>query len=218
MHIVIAGCGRVGSTLARWLVDDGHDVSVIDNSRAALETLGKAFNGATITALAYDVDALRTAGLDTDDVFVAVTDSDNANMMAVEVAKAVFGVERAIARLHDPAREESYGQLGIHHVSGTKLVANVIYEQIVDDEFTYHVTFPDGDVDVVEFTLNAEAEGLYVERLEVRNKLKVAAVRRGDHTFIPGRRFELHEGDLVVAAARDGVRRRIEHYLRDAES
>lgn len=217
MHVVIAGSGRVGSTLALWLADDGHDVTVIDTDQAALDDLGKHFNGATIRGMAYDVDALRQANLEPDDVFVAVTDSDNANLMAVEVAKEVFGVHRALARLYDPAREESYRQLGIQHVTGTKLIANVIYEQVVDVEFAYHVTFTDGDVEIVEFLLNHEADGLTIDRLEVRNKLKVAAVRRGEHTFIPPRRFELREGDLVVAAAREGVKRRIEHYLRDPE-
>ncbi len=217
MHVVIAGTGRVGSTLAGWLADDGHDVTVIDNQQAALDKLGKAFNGATLLGVAYDVDILRRANLQPEDIFVAVTDSDNANLMAVEVAKSVFGVERAIARLYDPVREESYRSLGIHHVTGTKLIANVLYEQIVDQEFAYHVTFTDGDVEVVEFHLNEDANGITIDDLEIRNKLRVAAVRRGEHTFIPQRRFELHAGDLVVAAARDGVKRRIERYLAQAD-
>jgi trk system potassium uptake protein TrkA len=164
------------------------------------------------------VDALRTTRLEPHDVFVAVTDSDNANLMAVEVAKSVFGVERAFARLYDPAREDAYHRLGISHITGTKLIANVIYEQVVDEEFSYHVTFTDGDVEIVEFHLNASAEGLSLDELEIRNKLKVAAVRRGDHTFIPPRRFTLAAGDLVVAAARDGVKPRIERYLQETDA
>jgi trk system potassium uptake protein len=218
MHVVIAGSGRVGSSLAKWLADDGYDVTVIDNKQAALDRLGKSFNGAKLLGVAYDVDILRRAGLQSHDTFVAVTDSDNANLMAVEVAKSVFGVERAIARLYDPNREEAYRALGIHHVTGTKLIANVVYEQVVDHEFAYHVTFTDGDVEIVEFLLGAPAHGLGIEELEVRNKLRVAAVRRGDHTFIPSRRFELHEGDLVVAAAREGVKLRIEHYLKPLDA
>ena len=217
MHIIIAGTGRVGSALAEWLAEDGHDVTVIDNRQEALDKLGKAFNGATLQGVAYDVDVLRRANLQPEDTFVAVTDSDNANLMAVEVAKSVFGVERAIARLYDPVREESYRSLGIHHVTGTKLIANVLYEQIIDHEFSYHVTFSAGDVEIVEFLLNDGANGIRIDDLEVRNKLRVAAVRRGEHTFIPQRRFELHAGDLVVAAAREGVKRRIEHYLQEPE-
>lgn len=218
MHVVIAGSGRVGSTLAKWLADDGHDVTIIDNHQPALDRLGKSFNGAALLGVAYDVDILRRAGLNSDDTFVAVTDSDNANLMAVEVAKSVFGVERAIARLYDPNREAAYRALGIQHVTGTKLIANVVYEQVVAHEFAYHVTFTDGDVEIVEFVLSSAAHGLGIEDLEVRNKLRVAAVRRGEHTFIPNRRFELHEGDLVVAAAREGVKLRIEHYLKQLDA
>ncbi len=215
MHIVIAGCGRVGSELAQWLANDGHDVVVIDNRQGALDNLGKAFNGEVLLGEAFDVDALRQADIEQADVFLAVTNSDNANLMAVEVARNVFNIERAFARLYDPAREESYRRLGVKFITGTKLIANVFYEQVLDEEFAYHVTFTEGDVEVVEFTLGPSAAGLAVAELEIRNKLRVAAVHRKGETIIPGRRFELAEDDLVVAAAREGVRRRIEHYLKD---
>lgn len=217
MHIVIAGCGRVGSTLAVWLAEADNDVTVIDNRRAALDSLGKSFNGAVVEGEAYDVEALREAGIETADVFVAVTDSDNANLMAVEVAKTVFNVTRAIARLYDPAREESYRALGVQHITGTKLLANVFFEQIISEQFAYHVSFSEGDVEIVEFVLRGEAKGLTVAELEVKNKLRVAAIRRDDYTHIPGARFELQQGDLVVAAARHGVQPRIEHYIKDLD-
>lgn len=215
MHIVIAGCGRVGSDLARWLANDGHDVVVIDNDQTALDRLGKAFNGEVLLGEAFDVEVLRRANIEHADVFLAVTNSDNANLMAVAVTRNVFNVERAIARLYDPVREESYRRLGVNFITGTKLIANVFYEQVLDEEFSYHVTFAEGDVEVVEFTLGPAAAGIPVAELEIRNKLRVAAVQRGGETIIPGRRFELAENDLVVAAAREGVRRRVEHYLKD---
>lgn len=215
MHIVIAGCGRVGSTLARWLSDDGHDVTVIDLDESALAQLGRSFNGATAHGPAYDVDLLRRVGLSPGDAFLAVTDSDNANLMAVEVARAVFGVTNAIARLYDPNREEAYRALGIRHITGTKLIANVIYEQVIEEDFSYHVGFTGGDVEIVEFVVDERAKGLGVDEIEVKNKLRVAAVRRGDHTHIPGKRFLLEPGDLVVAAAREGVKKRIDLFIRD---
>lgn len=214
MHIVIGGCGRVGSTLARWLSEDGHDVTVIDLDEDALGHLGRAFNGATALGPAYDVDLLRRVGLGPEDAFLAVTDSDNANLMAVEVAREVFGVTRAIARLYDPNREEAYRALRIKHITGTKLIANVIYEQVVEDEFSFHVGFTGGDVEIVEFVVDERVRGLGIDELEVKNKLRIAAVRRGDHTHIPGKRFLLEPGDLVVAAAREGVKRRIDLYVK----
>ncbi|MDH5373721.1 MAG: NAD-binding protein [Acidimicrobiia bacterium] len=217
MRIVIAGCGRVGANVAKMLVDAGHDVTVVDRREEALATLGRSFNGTVVLGEAYDVDTLQRAGIELADVFLAVTDSDNANLMASEVAKAVFDVPRSIARLYDPAREETYHALDIHHVTGTKLIANVLYEQIIDEEFAFHVTFPKGDVEVVEFHLSEAAEGLRVEELEIDHELRIAAIQRGELTVIPKDDLKLRGGDLVVAAAREGVRNRIRKYLSDKD-
>ena len=148
------------------------------------------------------------------DVFLAVTNSDNANLMAVEVARNVFNVERTIARLYDPARAEAYRRLGVQFITTTKLIADLFYEQIPAEGLPHHVTFGGGDVEIVEFTLGAHAAGVSVGDLELRNKLRVAAVQRGSETIIPGVRFSLAPDDLVVAAARDGARRRIEHLIK----
>jgi trk system potassium uptake protein TrkA len=213
VRIVIAGCGRVGSDLALTLSEEGHDVSVIDNLPGVFDRLGSTFNGTTHQGLGYDVRVLREAGIELADAFVAATDSDNANAMAVQVAKRVFGVPKTIARLDDPAREEAYRALDVQFVPGAKLTSKVIHEQIVREEFSYHVTFSGGDVEVVEMIIGPEGAGLPVADLEVSDELRVAAVYRGQRTLIPDDDFALAEGDLVVAAARTGARKKIRHYL-----
>lgn len=213
MRIVIAGCGRVGSVLALTLSEEGHDVSVIDNRPGVFDRLGSTFNGTTHEGLGYDVRLLREAGIEFADAFVAATDSDNANAMAVQVAKRVFGVPKTIARLDDPAREDAYRALDVQFVSGAKLTSNVIHEQIVREEFSYHVTFSGGDVEIVEMIIGSEGAGLPVADLEVADDLRVAAVYRGQRTLIPDDDFALAEGDLVVAAARSGTRKKIRRYL-----
>jgi trk system potassium uptake protein TrkA len=213
MRIVIAGCGRVGSDLALTLSEEGHDVSVIDNRPGVFDRLGSTFNGTTHEGLGYDVRLLRDAGIEFADAFVAATDSDNANAMAVQVAKRVFGVPKTIARLDDPAREDAYRALNVQFVPGAKLTSKVIHEQIVREEFSYHVTFSGGDVEIVEMIIGFEGAGLPVVDLEVPNDLRVAAVHRGQRTLIPDDGFALAEGDLVVAAARSGARRKIRRYL-----
>lgn len=215
MHVVIAGAGRVGAELASRMSEAGHDVVVIDRDQSALDSLGVEFNGDTVLGEAFDVTALRRAGIEGAEVFLAVTSSDNVNLMATEVVRRVFKTARAIARLFDPARAESYDALGIDYIAGTKLIANVFYEQVIEESFDYHVTFPSGDVEIIEFRLNAEAEGLTLKDLEVRNKLRIAAVFRDGETIIPGRRFAFAEGDLVIAAAREGVEKRIDLYLKE---
>ncbi len=218
MRIVIAGCGRVGSDIAITLGEEGHDASIIDKDERTFARLGGTFNGTTHTGLAYDVRVLRDAGIEFADVFVAVTSSDNANLMAVQVARSVFGVPRTLARLDDPARAEAYRALDIRYVPAAQLTSRVIHEQIVEIEFDYHVTFPGtGDVEIVDMTLGPEADGLTVADLEISNALRIAAVRRRSRTIIPDPDFELHVGDLLVAAARHGTRSRIRRYLQAEE-
>ena len=128
MDIIVAGCGRVGANLATRLANDGHNVSVIDRDPAAFARLGSGFNGITVKGIAFDQDVLRLAGIERCDVFAAVTDSDNANLMAAEVAEHIFGVDRTVARLYDPERESTYKQLGIEFVDSTALAVESLNE------------------------------------------------------------------------------------------
>ena len=210
MYVVIAGAGRVGGQLASDLAALGHDVVVIDNHPDALDVLGKSFNGMAIQGEAYDVDVMAEARITSADVFCAMTDDDNTNLMAAEVAKVVFGVDRVLARLHDPAREESYRALRIPYISATNLIATVALERILYEEFAVHIAFHGGEVEIVEFTLSQEADGMRVTELEIEGQLRVAAIRRGNQTLIPTDEAALLSGDLVVAAAHEGVRGRID--------
>lgn len=216
MRIVIAGCGRVGGDLARRLAEEGHDVSVIDDRPGAFKQLGSTFNGLTLEGKGYDVRVLKEAGIEVADAFVAATNSDNGNVMSVQLAKQLFGVPRAIARLDDPLRADSYQALGIEFVAGAKLTALVIHELVVDSEFHYHVAFGSGDVEVVEMEIGTAGKGMTVRDFEIEDGIRVAAVRRKNRTHIPDAKFELAEGDLVVAATRRGRRDKVKRYLRES--
>lgn len=218
MRIVIAGCGRVGSDLALGLAEEGHDVSIIDARPDVFARLGSTFNGTTHQGYAYDIKLLTEAGLEFADAFVAVTDSDNANLMSVQIAKQVFGVPRTIARLDDPERADAYRALDIQYVAGAKLASKVIREQVMDEEFRYHITFSTGDVEITEMVLGASAEGLTVAELEVPDEMRIAAVQRNDRTHVVDDGFALRQGDLVVAATKPGVRRKVLKYLATGES
>jgi trk system potassium uptake protein TrkA len=213
MRIVIAGSGRVGGDLAHELADHGHDVSVVDHSKTALEELGTTFNGSVHLGLAYDVEILKEAGIEFADAFVAVTDSDNANLMAVQLAKEVFMVPKTIARLDDPNRERAYRELDVAYIPASKLISKVVYEQIVEQEFSFHVTFEDGETEIVDMRVGPAADTLPVSNFEIEDRLRVAAVRREGKTYIPDGAFQLRSGDLVVAAVRKGVIGKIRRFL-----
>src|SRR6516165_1564929 len=108
MRYLIVGCGRVGSTLAKRLARDGHDVTVVDENSAAFRRVGRDFPGKLVLGTGIDVDVLRRAGAETADGFAAVTQGDNRNIMAALIAQQHFKIPRVVARIYDPERSSMY--------------------------------------------------------------------------------------------------------------
>lgn len=203
----------MGREVAQELSALGDDVSILDESEEAFEALGRTFNGTLHVGVTYDVDALRAAGIEEADIFLALTPSDNANLMAVQLAERVFGVPRAIARLDDPAREAAYRALAVDFVPTARLTARVLVERVHEPEFAYHLAFPGGDVQVVEMVLGEGAAGHSVADLEIEGELRVAALQRNGTVLVPRPSDPLQSGDLVAAAARRGVAERVRRFL-----
>jgi len=130
MKVVIMGCGRVGSTLAAMLSEDGHDVTVMDVRTEAFRRLPADFKGKRHVGNGIDQDVLARIGLAEADAFIAVTQGDNRNVMATQMAKHIFGVNRALCRIYDPIREEMYRELGIETISPTILGATILKEKL----------------------------------------------------------------------------------------
>ena len=128
VKIVIVGCGRVGSTLARKLVAEGHDVSVVDELVASFARLGEDFGGQMVVGSGIDEEVLRRAGIEAADCFASVTNGDNRNIMAAQIAKEVFKVNRVITRIYDPIRAEVYRELGLETICPTTIGADVLDE------------------------------------------------------------------------------------------
>jgi len=128
MHIVILGCGRVGSYVARLYAEEGHQVTVIDKTSAAFKRLGPGFRGNLVVGTGIDEDVLRRAGIEKAEVFMALTNGDNTNVMAAQVARNIFAVRRVICRVYDPLREEIYRHLGLETICPTVLGADRIRE------------------------------------------------------------------------------------------
>jgi trk system potassium uptake protein TrkA len=128
MRIVILGCGRVGAHLAKTLVAEGHQVAVIDKNSAAFAYLGPDFPGNLVVGTGIDEDVLRRAGIEQAEAFVAVTNGDNTNVMAAQVAREIFGVPQVICRIYDPLREQIYRTLGLETICPTLWGTNRIKE------------------------------------------------------------------------------------------
>ena len=203
MHVVVAGCGRVGSQLAQSLSYEAHDVVVIDNDARSFRRLGGTFNGITLEGIAFDEEVLDQAEIERADAFAAVTNFDNTNLMAAEVAKSVYSVPRVIARLYNPDKERTFFKMGIDYVSGTPLVAESIREKlfqgeevIVQDENT------DVGIQIVEFSVPTEADGTPVSSLEYGVSSRVIALLRNNKVTPWNEETVLQPDDRVVTTLR----------------
>ncbi|MGI8575680.1 MAG: potassium channel family protein [Egibacteraceae bacterium] len=210
MHVIIGGCGRVGAELADRLSEGEHDVVILDRDPSSFDRISGSFNGETLTGDITDKDILQRAGIEKADALAAVTNLDNANLMAVQIARELFGVPHSVARLFNPERESSYRKMGVAYVSGTLLVTKAIVNELRTGTFPQHVAFPDADVEVVEMVVTEEGHGVTLHDLERKGDIRVAAVRRGERVRIPREDQALEKGDLLVAALHAGAHRHLE--------
>ena len=134
MYVIIMGCGRVGARLAQQLVAAGHEVMVMDMVPAAFERLGREFPGSTLVGNGIDHDDLVKAGIERADAFAAVTQGDNRNIMAAQIAKHVFKVPRVVTRIYDPIRQDTFKALGLDAISPTVIGARVFYSMLTGED------------------------------------------------------------------------------------
>jgi trk system potassium uptake protein TrkA len=133
MNVLIVGCGRVGATLAGLLDGEGHEVTVVDVEKASFAHLPPGYKGVTYLGNGADLDVLRNVGVDKADWFLALTQGDNRNLMAAQIAKEIFGVKRVIAKVNDPIRAEIYRGKGIQTFSRTTILAVMLRAMLKDE-------------------------------------------------------------------------------------
>jgi trk system potassium uptake protein len=128
--VVIMGCGRTGSWLANILDAAGHSVTVMDVETYSFRRLSPDFKGKAIVGNGIEQDALKKAGIEEAEVFIAVTQGDNRNIMAAQMAKVIFNVPRVICRIYDPLRQEIYQTLGLETISPTTIFAEMLKKRV----------------------------------------------------------------------------------------
>ncbi|MDO8568155.1 MAG: TrkA family potassium uptake protein [Dehalococcoidales bacterium] len=130
MKVIIMGCGRVGAKLAELLDADGHSVTILDTEAYSFRKLPPTFRGIALIGNGIDEEALKRAGIEEADIFVALTQGDNRNIMAAQIAKHIFNVPRVVCRIYDPLRQEMYGTLGLETLSPTTIFARMLKEKL----------------------------------------------------------------------------------------
>jgi trk system potassium uptake protein len=205
VHIVIMGCGRVGSTLAHILEEQGHSVAIIDQDREAFRKLRSGFKGKRITGVGFDQDVLIEAGIEEADAFAAVSSGDNSNVIAARVVRESFGVRRVAARIYDPRRAEVYQRLGIPTVATVRWTADQMLRRLLPDGSEPLWRDPTGAVVLAEVAYSDEWVGEKMQALEEAARVRIAFISRLGEAMLPGPGTVLQEGDVlyVIAAESD---------------
>jgi trk system potassium uptake protein TrkA len=203
VHVVIMGCGRLGSTLAQNLDGRGHSVAVIDQNADAFRRLGAEFGGTTVTGIGFDRDVLRAAGIERADAFAAVSSGDNSNIISARLARETFGVSRVVARIYDARRAQVYERLGIPTVATIRWAADRMVRHLVPEGTVEVFRDPTSVVSIVEVPLNRDWVGRTIKSLEEVTGARVAYLMRFGMGTLGTPSTVIQDGDQVFMLVTD---------------
>ncbi|HEX6074278.1 MAG TPA: TrkA family potassium uptake protein [Micromonosporaceae bacterium] len=205
MHVVIMGCGRVGSTLAQSLEALGHSVAIIDRKPEAFRRLGSDFGGLTVTGMGFDRDVLVEAGVEHAEAFAAVSSGDNSNIISARVARETFGVQRVVARIYDPKRAAVYERLGIPTVATVRWTADRIMRHIVPEGHAEIWRDPTNAVSIIEVPVHPTWVSRPLRQLEDVTGARAAYLIRFGIGTLPTRSTVIQDGDQVFMLVTDEI-------------
>ncbi len=203
MHIVVMGCGRVGSSLAQQLARRDHSVAVIDQDPLAFRRLGDAFEGRQVKGVGFDRETLIAAGIEQADAFAAVSSGDNSNIIAARVARETFGVARVVARIYDPKRAEVYERLGIPTVATVPWTASRLLKGVLGEATAEAWRDPSGAVTMLHVTPHEGWVGHPLAEFESASGGRVALVTRFGVGQLPASNTVIQSGDGLHVMASD---------------
>jgi trk/ktr system potassium uptake protein len=203
VHIVIMGCGRVGSTVAASLESRGHSVAVIDQNPDAFRRLGPEFTGLTVTGVGFDRDVLVEAGIERADAFAAVSSGDNSNIISARLARETFGVRRVVARIYDQKRAEVYERLGIPTVATVRWTADRMVRHLVPEGNVEIWRDPTSTVSIVEVPVHAGWVSRPLRSMEEATGARVAFIMRFGIGTLTTASTVLQDGDQVFMLVTD---------------
>ncbi len=201
MFIIIVGCGRVGSELAKLLSSEGHNVVIIDKNRSSFDRLGNTFNGLVLLGNGFNLALLKQAGIEKADAFCAVTNGDNTNLVCAQVAKKIFHVPKVFIRVYDPSRAYIYAALGFDIISGTILLAAMLRDKIVESRFSSYL-IETKELGVIEIEVKNSLIGKKIKQVNISQEFLVVAIRRLSGVIIPEPDTVLKDRDVLMAVVK----------------
>jgi trk system potassium uptake protein TrkA len=213
MKVIIIGCGRLGSGLARDLKLRGNQIVVIDRDPLAFERLGKGLEFRTITGIGFDRDVLIEAGIEKADALAAVMESDEANVVAARIAKQVFRVPRVAARIYDPRKADIYRRLGIPTISPVAISSSRMSELLTFSGLSTLTRLGGGGVSIVEIDVTNLLAKKTISALDIPGKVATISITRNGTTFMPTPSSVLEFGDMVHLAVTEDHKDRLAELL-----
>ena len=218
MHVVIIGCGRVGSELAAALEQSGHTVAVVDKNGRAFKRLPEDFKGTTVVGFGFDRDHLAKAGIDNAGAFASVTSGDNSNILCARIARETYGIEHVVARIYDPRRALIYQRLGIPTVATVAWTTDQVLRRLLPGETGHEWVDATGRIGLVERQIPAKAVGRKLQKLNQHGRFWLTAVGRFGKAQIVTSDMVGQDGDtLVFVADLDAVDALQEHIDRGGD-
>lgn len=196
MYVIIIGCGRLGSTLARELADIGHDVCVVEHDSEKLSVLGGGFNGMKVKGVEFDDDNLLEAGIKTADAVLAVTPDDNINITVSLISRKIYNVPRIIARVNDPNRKYIYDKLGIETINPTWLGAEILKSRITVKSLDIIATL-DKDYEIIELTVQKEKSNK-VKDIEEKYSCIISGILKDGEIILPKKDEQVLFGSRII--------------------
>jgi trk system potassium uptake protein TrkA len=215
VHVVVVGCGRVGSGLAATLESEGHTVAVIDRQARAFRRLPPNFSGRTVLGVGFDRQHLKEAGIEDAGALAAVTNGDNSNIVVARVAREAFEVEHVVARIYDSRRAAIYERLGIPTVATVQWTTERVLRRILPDAHAVEWVDPSAKVCMIERTVPGRWAGKPLLSLEIESVAKVIAVSRLGQSSVPDGKSVAQEGDVIWATVAGDRLEEFEKHLND---
>jgi trk system potassium uptake protein TrkA len=203
VHIVIMGCGRVGSSLAHHLERLEHSVAVIDLNPAAFRRLGEHYTGRTVQGMGFDRETLVAAGIEQAAAFAAVSNGDNSNIISARVARETFGVQKVIARIYDPKRAEVYERLGIPTIATVPWTAGRLLKAVLGEATSEAWRDPSGQVALIRVTPDEGWIGRRLTEFETATGARIALVTRFGMGTLPTSSMVMQDGDVLHVLTTD---------------
>jgi trk system potassium uptake protein TrkA len=205
LHVVIMGCGRVGSSLALALERLGHDVAIIDKEEQAFRRLGAEFHGEQVVGVGFDRDVLVKAGIERAGAFAAVSSGDNSNIISARVARETFGIDHVVARIYDARRAAVYERLGIPTVATVPWTTDRFLRTLLPDGVASAWREPTGSVAILQLPLHENWVGHSIREIQESTGCRVAFLMRFGTGLLPSAKTVLQADDVVYVAAVSGT-------------